>query len=821
MDTDLLLTQSDFLITGDFNLHMDDKSKTEVRRFSDLLSLSDFKQHVKTKTHSGGHLLDLLITRAGDKMIDNIFVNNCDVSDHSAVHFRLQMDKPSKTTQVVTSRKLKGIDMAELKTDFCNAFTVTTEATSVSNLTTLYNSQIIRILDKHAPSKTRTIIIRPDSRWFNDHIMHAKRLRRRYERRYRHTKRIEDDLMFKAQSIIVNNLIDEAKSDYYCDKISKCNGDQKQLFSLVSELLHSNGRTPLPLSDSSLSLANRFSDFFVRKIDKIHDGLVNNMPNATPGVHETEFIGSPLSSFQPATEEEIKKIIMKSPSRTCSLDPLPTHLLKECVDELISPITKIVNMSLAGSEVPNTLKEAIVTPLLKKKGLPIDILNNYRPVSNLSFISKIIERIFAVRLHSHMSSNALGEVYQSAYKQYHSVETALLKVQNDLLLSLDQNQSVILVLLDLSAAFDTIDHNILLNRLRESIGITGEALKWFESYLSERTQSVNIDGTHSRQSKLSRGVPQGSVLGPILFTIYTMALGHLIREHGLDYHMYADDTQIYISFNNEDVLNKKSSLERCIQQIKCWMSTNFLKLNDDKTEILVMSSKFSNVLQRVDSVEIGQYTVSPQIMVRNLGAIMDSKITLESHINNIVKLGYQHLHRIGHIRKYLNRSALETLVHAFISSRIDGLSGLLCGLPRNLLSKLQRLQNAAARIVTGCRRRDHITPVLYDLHWLPVEQRIIFKICLLVYKCLHGVGPEYLASLLHGYRPARSLRSMHKNLLVVPQARTRFYGERAFSIYGPKTWNALPIGLKDSPSLTTFKRNLKTHLFNIAFGMKI
>ena len=231
------------------------------------------------------------------------------------------------------------------------------------------------------------------------------------------------------------------------------------------------------------------------------------------------------------------------------------------------------------------MKIALITPLLKKILLDPETLKNFRPVSNLSYISKLIERVVAERLNYHLTSNNLHEVLQSAYEKFHSTETALLKVQNDLLMSIDADGGAILVLLDLSAAFDTIDHSVLLNRLSD-LGIHGAVLSWFKSYLTGRRQSVKIKGQRSSERDLPFGVPQGSVLGPILFTIYTIPLGNIARSHGLLYHLYADDNQLYLSFRPLDPASLKCSLDsvlKCVDEIKEWLSANFLKFNGDKT----------------------------------------------------------------------------------------------------------------------------------------------------------------------------------------------------------------------------------------------
>ena len=200
----------------------------------------------------------------------------------------------------------------------------------------------------------------------------------------------------------------------------------------------------------------------------------------------TSETASPMEFFAPATEDEIYKLVSSSPSKSCTLDPIPTWMLKQNINIFVPVITKIVNMSLEYATFPSHFKNVLVSPLIKKPPLDADNLKNFRPVSNLCFISKIAEKVVAHRLADHLSTNNLYEQHQSAYRKYHGTETALLKVQNDILRELDGKRGVFLILLDLSAAFDTIDHDILFKRL-ESIGVKGSALKWFQSYLSCRS----------------------------------------------------------------------------------------------------------------------------------------------------------------------------------------------------------------------------------------------------------------------------------------------------------------------------------------------
>ena len=375
-------------------------------------------------------------------------------------------------------------------------------------------------------------------------------------------------------------------------------------------------------------------------------------------------------------------------------------------------------------------------------------------------------------------------------------------------------------MLDLSAAFDTIDHGILLSRL-SSFGIRNHALQWIRSYLTDRMQAVNINGCLSSFIPLLFGVPQGSVLGPQFFTIYSSPIANIARKHGLNVHMYADDTQLYVSFKldstSDDESASRSLIESCIKDIKSWMTTNKLKLNDDKTEFLVITSKHNQSKYCTDSLQIATSMIQPTASARNLGIVFDNILSMDNHIKNVCKSTYFHIRNLYEIRKILDQDTASLLVHALITSRLDDNgNSLLYGITDKQINKLQRVQNAAARMLTRTRKFDHITPVLQRLHWLPIKFRIQFKVILLTWKAFHDKAPIYINELVHFHNPSRHLRSSDKRLLSVPRTFSS-YGDRAFYACAPKLWNSLPSNLRFCNSLDVFKKTLKTHLFRIAY----
>ena len=309
-----------------------------------------------------------------------------------------------------------------------------------------------------------------------------------------------------------------------------------------------------------------------------------------------------------------------------------------------------------------------------------------------------------------------------------------------------------------------------------------------------------INSVKSKTVPSSCGVPQESFLGPILFTIYLWTLGDIIRKHGLKFHMYADDCQLYTSFRmstNEAV----PSMQMAIGDIRAWYAANTLKLNDDKTEMLVIGSKYRTI---------------PKLPgVRNLGVIMDTKFTMEPHINKTMQIAFLKIRQISYYRKILTQSSAK---HSSMSTRLDYCNGLLHGFPTNLVAKLQSILNTADRLVTKTRKYEHITQVMINLHWLPIQYIIPFKLLLLIYKSIHGLAPSNLTDRL-SLRPNQGLQSDNQLLLNVPVStlRVKFYRGQAFSVAGPTLWNALPKDIRLCATLTAFKTSLKTYIFKKAY----
>ncbi len=439
--------------------------------------------------------------------------------------------------------------------------------------------------------------------------------------------------------------------------------------------------------------------------------LLETQSVSPPNIKHSTFSGTVLCTFQQVTEDDVREILKGTVVKTCDLDPLPASILSTCLDVLLPSITSIVNQSLSSGCFPSVFKAAIVKPLLKKPSLDPETLKNYRPVSNLPFFSKLIEKCVLKQLSQHLVSHNLFYPLQSAYRVGHSTETALLKIVNDLLTASDRNEVSLLSLLDLSAAFDTIDHSILLSRLQATFGISGTALSWFHSYLSGRTLKVSANGFLSRPSVLQYGVPQGSVLGPILFVLYTHPVSEIVSHHALSHHSFSDDNQLYRSAHISELPSIIDSTQSCISDLKAWMTINKLQLNNDKTEMIFIGpSRFLSSEHIPASISLGSSTIKPSESVRNLGVTLDQTLSFKKYVSSVCRICYLELRRISSVRHLLSVEATKTLVCSFVLSRLDYCNSLLAGCDQSLLSRLQKVQNNAARLILRRSRSTHVNP---------------------------------------------------------------------------------------------------------------
>ena len=535
----------------------------------------------------------MVITRASDDLSSNVRLSTELPSNHSVIKGRLSVPRPTPTKIFVNHRKLRNIDSHAFRNSIQESTLTTEPCTDVYLLVHQYNSNLANILDMHAPQRPRFMTIRPHAPWFVDSLRQAKVLKRKYERKYRSSGLEIDKQIFLDHCAKYNSSLTEAKTTYHRKRFEDC--DQRTLFREVNSMAKGKSRNPLPTSLDNP--ADQFSAYFNGKIQKLCNNLSGMSVPALKVEISPDHCKTTFSSFATASRTHIEHVVKNSPTKSCELDPIPTVIVKEHLDVLLKPIMNIVNLSFSSGVMPDSLKVSQVVPVIKKSTMDPEEMCSFRPISNLPFVSKSVEHVVARQLFGYLMDNNIYPKLQSAYRQRHSTETALLRVHNDLMVALDSGNQALLVLLDFSAAFDTIDHKILISRLENRFGVAGIPLSWFQSYLQSRTQYVKVNGKASASTPLQQGVPQGSVLGPLLFSLYAAPLEDILTAHGVDGMIFADDTQLYITLKESNTSTTVHQLECCVHDIRYWCISNKLFLNDSKTEFLHISPRKLNQFQ--------------------------------------------------------------------------------------------------------------------------------------------------------------------------------------------------------------------------------
>ena len=419
----------------------------------------------------------------------------------------------------------------------------------------------------------------------------------------------------------------------------------------------------------------------------------------------------------------------------------------------------------------------------------------------------------------HCEENCLLPDTQSAYRSGYSCETILIKLVDKILNGMEMKQLSMIIAMDLSAAFDTVNHKILLKTFRNHYGISDSVLNWISSYLSPRWCSVGINNHCSDPKQLDVSVPQGSCSGAYFFIMYAATLfTEITNRDSAELFGFADDHILYDAFgadSRSEEMETTLDLEDTLIDVKGWMNQVKLKMNTDKTEFIIFGHS-----KQLEKCVTQQINVVGDLIDRSscicyLGAFLDENFTLKEHVKRKSAASIRNFYKIKKIRKFLTTQATETLVLSLVISHLDYGNSLLIGCPQTTLDIYQKIQNMCAKLVLQRKKYESATEALITLHWLPIRARIDYKLLCIVHNCKYGKAPQYLKDLLINKTVVRSLRSSKyaDTDFIVPFNQCKTFGDRSFSYYAPKLWNSLPVFIKQITQIDAFKKAVKTFLF--------
>ena len=798
-----------FLLLGDFNVHYE-YSNSMSNQLTNLITSYGFTQYVHMATCKSGHMLDLIFSNIYETPIHSVEIDKCVTEsnyvkfDHYPISCFVSYDTSPKKDEytVKTIRNINSIDI-DLFIESCenslrnNAMDMQNHdfKTAISN----FNLCLQNNLDYFAPPSEKRYLKNTKHlpiRWIDDEYRQARNKRRSYERAYKDHHDTSKKALYLSQKNICARMAKRKMSKSLSGLIN--NRDKGgDLFKLLNSVLDNECTSVLPKCHNAVDLANDFNLFYLSKIDKIRDTI----PYCTEPYLFNDSGIALLNEFKYVTIDDMNVILRDMEKiKTSPIDPLPAKFLSKCINQLLPIMVSLINKSLSEGSVEG-LKHSVITPIYKKNDMNVNSLNSYRPIFNIPFLCKLTEKVVLKQFVEHIRGSVYDCPYQHGYKKFHSTETMLLEMYDEILLGFDKEFCTVLVMIDMSAAFDTVDIDILLEILYNALNVRGTAFAWFKSFLKDRSQCVKIENSYSDTLNSKFGVPPGSTLGPILFNIYSKGLSDVIIQSGFKTSSYADDSNGRLQFMiNVQYSSLCAEIPLLLNNVKSFMNKYFLKMNSDKTEIMLLHPKhLSNTV--IQGIFVDKSCVRFTKECRYLGFYIDSNLSFEKQVNDVVSVCNVKIRRIRHL---MNCKDTETFVRSVIFSRINYCSTLFLNLSCTNLNKLQKLQNTAFRLIYNLPPRWSVSDKYIELQLLRVNQYVVFKCLLFVHKFFINKVPESIKNLITVYNGT--------NRLLAVKYYTSTYASKSFSYAAPRYWNKLPLTIRMTDCTDTFKALVKLAL---------
>lgn len=781
--TDLGHLYDEVLLLGDFNTNIL-KQCGKTDRFLDTLDALGMKTIGKEPTffHSyGASQLDLIISNNPDKILRFGQVSVPNISHHDLIFASVDVSTTFEES-VFYYRDYKNVNPNIVINEFHDLdWDLFYSYTNPDTLIGVFNEYIKSLHDKCVPLKRIRNTVAQRNPWYNAQIQRAMIDRDRAYKKWKLTRNEDDFKTFKKHRNATNSLVTKTKSSYFNNQLD-IKMPSRQLWLKLRELGFSTRSSSVDVDFTAEEINKSFHQHFSPRTENVAASIVDVPDGFT---------------FQNIGEYDTINAIFEVNSNAVGLDELPIKFIKFILPLLLQPITYLFNCIIESSVYPNAWKLSKIIPIKKKNNS--NLLENLRPISILCALSKAFERILKKQICTFVQDNQLLSEYQSGYRPGHSTKTAMIKICDDIGIVLDKGNKVIMILLDFSKAFDSISHSMVCKKLAHQFLFCEKSVQLICSYLTNRRQAVFSNGILSSFLDVTSGVPQGSVLGPILFSLYINDLPSVIRH--CSYHLFADDVQLYFNCQNFNIETIERMINEDLESIRKWSEKHSLRLNARKTNALLITRGNNSDVPRI---LIGDDPVVFVDKAISLGYTIEKSFKWDKYVLGQVGKIYGVLRTLYSKANVLNVDIKLKLFKSFILPYFLSCDFVFSGVTSCTQQRLRVALNSCIRFVYSLNRFDHVSHLQCSLLGNSFTGFYKARVCIIMHKLILTKCPKYLHAKM---RPLRSNRSRNFS---IPVHSTSQYAS-TFFVRGVSLWNTLPNFLKEMNSILVFKKQCKVY----------
>ena len=807
------------LLAGDYNL--------DLLKYNAQASIGDFLNYMMSYNLFPTIRHPTRVTETSSTLLDNIFVNSLtydlkpivlynDISDHFpvAIHLKTHLEKIKNT--FIQKRFYDAVSIANFKiflnnVDWSNLYEFTSCTCDASDAYDIFFDIYGSGFEKYFPIRTFKLSnhMTPRHAWITKGLMRSCVKKSKLYKKYKKSGTSLDKNIYIAYRNRLKLLLRIAEKNYYSDKIKQAQGNMHDTWKIIDSVLGKKKSEKTPNSftidgkiiTDSCDIVDKFNEYFTT----IGSSLAATIPTSI--VSFKDYLKHPgRDSFflYPTDSFEIINIVNKLKVKTCyGMDGIPINIIKATIENIAEPLSILINCSLSTGIVPDKIKIGKICPVYKNGEK--DSFSNYRPISVLSNFSKIYEKIISNRLQSYIDSKKILSNVQYGFQSNHSTYMAILDMYSKISSAIDKDEFSIGIFVDLSKAFDTLNHDILLQKL-EYYGIRGIPLKWFKSYLSNRQQCVSINGVSSTLKHITCGVPQGSILGPLLFVIY---INDIVEcSPSLTKILFADDTNLFHS--DKDVLKLFRTVNHELFTLSEWFKANKLSLNAKKTHYILFTNKKVDMAEMNLELKIDDIILECVDQTKFLGVYIDKKLNWIAHIDYISPKISRGLGITSRVRNVLPCEVLLMLYYTLIYPYLSYCCIIWGHASKKVLNRLIILQKRSIRIITGSTYLSSTGPLFKQLNLLTLFDICTFQTVQFMYKFTKGLLPRACSDFCLWSNDVTYI-TRHHSIFKIPAYRTNVF-LKSISVSGPKLWDILPPHLQATSNLITFKKEVTLHL---------